>query len=168
MLERALETATDEPRVEGVVAVLNEDRALGEPEKRPARIPELRRADQHRAVDVMALARIRIDGGAAVDQSVEEGKRAVETESLGTELEDQEWRVARRLHIDGDELGGIQRSLRTQVGCIDGDLLPGHRLRRAARLEKDRLLHQGAGARARLARRISSGVTAFSINAATA
>jgi hypothetical protein len=116
MLEWTLKPATDQPGIERVVAVLNEHGALSEAQERPPRIPELRRADEHGAVDVMALARIGVDGRAAVDQRVEEGKRAVKTESLGAKLQDQEWRVARRLDVDGDELGGLQPGLRGQLG----------------------------------------------------
>ncbi len=168
MLEWTFEPATDQPGIERVVAVLNENSALSEPQECPARIPELWRADQHGAVDVMALARVGVDGRAAVDQSVEERKRAIETESLGAELEDQEGRVARRLDVDRDELGILQPGQRTQLGCIDGDLLPRHQLRRIARLEEDRLRSHRASVNARRARRISSGVTALSIKAAAA
>ncbi len=82
MLERALQATADEPRVEGVVAVLDKDRTLGEAQERAPRILEDRRADEHRAVDLMAPARIRIDGRAAVDERVEEGERLVESEAL--------------------------------------------------------------------------------------
>jgi hypothetical protein len=90
MLERALQTATDEPRVEGVVAVLDKHRTLSEPQERSPRVLEDRRADEHRAIDVMAPLRVRIDRRAAVDERVEERERLVEGEALGAELEDKE------------------------------------------------------------------------------
>ena len=104
VLERALQAAADEPRVEGIVAVLDEDRALGEAEEPPPRVPELWRADEHRAVDMVTPARVRVDRRATVDEGVEEGERAVEREALCPELEDQERRVACGLHVEGDEL----------------------------------------------------------------
>jgi hypothetical protein len=88
---------------------------------------------------MVTLARVGIDGRAAIHQRVEECKRAVKTESLGPELKDQEWCIAGRLDVDGDELGVLQPCLGRQLGRINGDLFPWHRLRRAARLEKHRL-----------------------------
>ncbi|MGA8923197.1 MAG: hypothetical protein WB682_08625 [Candidatus Dormiibacterota bacterium] len=67
MLERALEAAAHQPRVEGVVAVLDQYRTMRESQERSARVFELRRPDEHRAVDVMAPSRVRVDRGAAVD-----------------------------------------------------------------------------------------------------
>jgi hypothetical protein len=168
MLQWALKPATDEPRVEGVVAVLNENGALSKPQEGPTRIPEFRRSDQHGAVDVVALACVGIDRRAAVDEGVEEGQWTVETEALGAELQDQERRVARGLDVDRDELSVLQPGPRRELGCIDGDLLPRHRLGRTARLEEDRLRNHRAGAKARRAKRISSGVTALSSKTAAA
>ena len=71
MLERAFQPAADEPRVERVVAVLDQHRRLGEAEERPSRVLELGGADEHRAVDVVPLTCVGIDGGAAVHQGVE-------------------------------------------------------------------------------------------------
>jgi hypothetical protein len=71
MLERAFQPAPDEPRVERIVAVLYQHRPMGEEEECPSRILELGSADEHRAVDVVPLARVGIDGRAAVDQRVE-------------------------------------------------------------------------------------------------
>jgi hypothetical protein len=90
VLERAFQTATHEPRVEGVVAVLDEDGAVGETQKSAARIAKLRRADKHRPIDVMAPMRIWVDRRLAVDERVEEGERPVEPEALGPELKDEE------------------------------------------------------------------------------
>jgi hypothetical protein len=75
VFERALQASTDEPRVEGVVAVLDQDGAVRETQEGAAGIAKLRRADQHRAVDVMPPVRVRIDRRLAVHQRVEEGER---------------------------------------------------------------------------------------------
>jgi hypothetical protein len=168
MLERALEASTDEPGVERIVAVLDENGALGESQKCPSRIPEFGGADEHRAVDVVTLARVRVDGRATIHQRVEEGEWAVEAESLGPQLQDKERRIACRLDVDGDELGILQPCPRRQLGRIDSDLFPRYRLRSAAGFEKDRLRIHWGGANARRARRISSRVTALINKAATA
>ena len=47
MLEWTFEAATNQPRVERIVAVFDENSALGEAEERPSRVPELGRADEH-------------------------------------------------------------------------------------------------------------------------
>lgn len=166
MLERAFKPATHEPAVESVVAVLDEHRALGETQESPAGVPEFGRTYQHRAIDVVSLLGVRIDGRAAVDERVEEGERAGQLEPLGAQLQDEERCVAGRLDVDGNELGAVKGRLRAQVGRVDGDLLPLDRLGGAARLEEDRL-HDG---RLRAARRnwISSRVIALrSTRAAT-
>jgi hypothetical protein len=168
MLEWTLEPAADQPCVESVVTVLDKDGAVSESQECSARILELGRADEHRAVDVVTFFGIGIDGRAAVHQRVEEGQRALKTKSLGAQLEHQERRIAGGLDIDGNELSVPQPSLRSHFGCVDGDLFPRHRLCRTARLEEDRLWIHGAGAKARRARRISSGVTALTSNAAPA
>src|SRR6266567_5125010 len=138
MLERAFQPAPDQPGVERVMAVLDQHGAMREAEEGPPRIPELGRPDEHRPTDVMAAACIWIYRGAAVDQRVEERKRAAELEPLRPDLEDQERSVAGRLDVEGDELGVFERCVRAQLRRIDRDLLPGHRLRRAARLEHHR------------------------------
>jgi hypothetical protein len=160
VLERALQAATDEPCVECVVAVLDQDRPLGEAQKRAARVLELGRSDEHRAIDVVAPARVRVDRRAAVDERVEKRKCAVELESLRPDLEDQEGRVARRLDVQGDELRLGQRGMRPDLGGIDRDLFPGHRLCRAAGLQEKRLVGHRASARARRAQAISSPLRA--------
>jgi hypothetical protein len=137
MFQRALQPATDQPAVEGVVAVLDEYGTLREAQKRPARVSELRRPDQHRPVDVMPLLGIRVDRRPAIDERVEEGERPRKLESLGSQLQDEERGIACRLDVDGDELGLVQRRLGAQLGRIDGDLLPRHRLRRTAGLQED-------------------------------
>ena len=137
MLERAFESATYEPRIERVVAVLDEDRSLGEAQERAPGVLEDRCADEHRAVDVMAPARVRVDGSPAIDERVEEGERLVEGEALGSELEDEKGRVARRLHVERDELRLAQRRERPDLRRVDCDLLPRHRIGGAARLEEE-------------------------------
>jgi hypothetical protein len=139
VLEWTLEASTNEPGVERIVAVFDEHGALCESKESPPRISELGGADEHRAVDVVTLFRVGVDRRAAIHQRVEEGKRAVETESLGPQLQDQERRIACGLDVNGDELGVLQSRPRRELGCIDGDLFPRHRLRCTARLEKDRL-----------------------------
>jgi hypothetical protein len=161
VLERTLEAAAHEPGVEGVVAVLDKHRALREAKKRAARVLELGRTDEHRAVDVVALAGVRVDWCAAVDEGVEERERSVEAKAFRADLEDQEGRVARRLDVEGDELRVAQRRLGADLGRVDRDLLPRHELGRAARLEIQRFrLHERASASARRAHAISSNVTA--------
>jgi hypothetical protein len=168
VFERALQASTDEPRVERVVAVLDKHCAMCEAQEGASRIAKLRRADQHRAVDVMPPVRVRIDGRLAVHQRVEEGERAVELEAFRSDLQDQEWRIAGALDVEGDELCVFEASLRTEAGRVDGDLLPQHRLDRAARLEIHRLRTHRASARARRAQRISSMVNPRSSSAAPA
>jgi hypothetical protein len=168
MLERALEPAPDQPRVEGVVAVLHQDRALRKPQECTAGVLELRCADEHRTIDVVAPARVGVDRGAAIHQGVEEGKWAVETEALGADLQDQERRVACRLYVEGDELSLVEACLETHLGSVDRDLLPRNRVLGAAWLEEYRPggIHL-TSARARRAKAISSAVTALIASAVT-
>jgi len=168
VLERALQAPADQPRVERVVAVLHQDRALGETEKAAARVLELGRADQHRAVDVMALAGVGIDRRSAVDKGVEERKRGPQREAFGADLEDQEGRVACGLDVEGDELRVVEQGLRADLRGVDRDLLPHHRGGGATGLEVERFrLHQRASARARRAHAISSPLSARSSRTAT-
>jgi len=139
MLQRALESAADQPAVEGIMAVLDEDGAVRETQERPAGIAKLGRSDQHRPVDVMPLLGVRVDRCAAVDKRVEEGERAGKRESLRAELEDKERSVPCGLDVDGDKLRIVEARLRPELRRIDGDLLPDNRLRGPARLEIDRL-----------------------------
>jgi hypothetical protein len=168
MLERDLEAAPDQPRVECVVAVLDQHGAAREPKECLAHVSELRGADEHGAIDLVAPARIWVDGSPAVDQRVEERQRAVEPEPLGPDLEHEEGRVAGGLDVEGHELGFIQPCLRPELGHVDRDLRPRHGLDGAARLEQDRLLGHLASASALRANAISSAVTARSSSAATA
>jgi hypothetical protein len=159
VLEWALEPTADEPRVEGVVAVLDQHSTVREPQKCPPRIAELGRADEHRAVDVMPLLGVRVDRGAAVDERVEKGEGAGQLESLGADLEHQERGIAGGLNVDGDELRIVERRPRAQVGSVDGDLLPGHGLRGASWLEEEGPGAHRASDMARLAHAISSPLT---------
>jgi hypothetical protein len=160
VLERALESSAHQPGVEGIVAVLDENSALSKSEESPASVAKLRRADQHRTVDVMSLLGIRVDRCTAVDERIEEGERPCQLESFRAQLQDEERRIAGCLDVDGDELRIVQLRLRPDLGRVDGDLLPGHRLRGAARLEKDRL-HDGRRSNADLRNWISSRVIAL-------
>jgi hypothetical protein len=71
MQQRAFQPAANEPGVECVMAVLDEDGALREPQERTPRVAELGCSDQHRTVDVMALLRVGVDRSAAIDERVE-------------------------------------------------------------------------------------------------
>ena len=169
VLEWALETAPDEPRVESVMAVLDEHRALREAKEASPRVPELRGANEHRAVDVMPLARVGVDRRAAVDQGVKERQGAGEAEALGADLEDEERSVAGRLHVEGDELGVRKRRLGRDLRRVDGDLFPGDKVGCSARLEVERRGgHQRAIASARRAHAISSRFSARRRSTATA
>jgi hypothetical protein len=160
VLERAFQAPPHKPAVEGVVAVLDQHSAVRKAQEGASRILELRSPDQHRAVDVMALAGVGVDGRPAVDEGVEERKRAGKTEPLGAHLKHQERRVARRLHVQGDEFGVLEPGLASHLARVDGDLLPGNRLGRPAWLQEERLGAQPVIASARRAQPISSRVTA--------
>jgi hypothetical protein len=164
MLERALQAAADEPGVECIVAVLDEHGALGEAQESPARVLELGRADQHRAVDVVSPPGIGVDRRAAVDQRVEERKRAVEGEALSANLEDEERRVAGRLHVERDELRVVELRPMGDLGRVDCDLLPRHRLGRSSGFQKELTRRRAhlASASARRAHAISSRLSARS------
>jgi hypothetical protein len=151
VLEGVLEAAPHQPGVEGVVAVLDEHGAPRKAEECPAHVSEFRRPDQHRAIDLVAPARVRVDGSAAVDQRVEERQRAGEPEPFRSDLEDEERRRAGGLDVEGDELGILDRRLGPELLGIDRDLGPRHRFHGAARLEQDRLLRHLA--------RLISGLT---------
>jgi hypothetical protein len=77
VLEWALQAPADEPRVESVVAVLDQDGTVSKTQEGTPRVAKLRRADEHRAVDMVAPVCVRIDWRLAVDQRVEERERAV-------------------------------------------------------------------------------------------
>ena len=90
MLQWTFEAPTDEPRVEGVVAVLDQDRAVSEAQEGPTRVSKLRRPNEHGAIDVMAPVGVRVDRRLAVDKRVEEGERPIHLETLGADLQDEE------------------------------------------------------------------------------
>ena len=138
MLERALQAAADQPRVECIVAVLDQNCATCEPQESTTRVAKLRCADEHRTVDVVAPVGVRVDRRLAVDQRVEERQRPVEAEALSADLEDEERRVAGGLHVEGDELCLVELRQRPKLGCVDRNLLPGHWLHGSARLEENR------------------------------
>ena len=168
VLQRAFEPASDEPCIKGVVTVLNQHGALRETQESPACVSKLWRADEHRAVDVVATAGIRVDRGAAVDQGVEKGERAIQPEAFGADLEYQEWGIPRGLDVEGDKLRILELRLRAKLRRIDRDLLPRHGPGGATRLDEERLGAHLARARARLAHAISPLSTARSNSAAPA
>jgi hypothetical protein len=168
VLEGVLEAAPDQPCVERVVAVLHEHRAPRKAKECPSHVSELWRADQHRAIDLVAPACIWVDRRAAVDQSVEERQRAIQAEALRSNFEHKEGRVARGLDVEGHELRVFERRLRPELLRVDRDLRPRHRLGGATRLEQNRLLGHLASASALRANAISSAVTARSTRAAPA
>jgi hypothetical protein len=168
VLERALEPTTDQPAVESVMAVLYQHGALRKAQETTPRVLELRRADEHRPIDVMPPFRVGIDRRLAIDQCVEERQGLIKGEPLGAQLENQERGVAGRLDIEGHELRIVERCQRPYLGCVDCNLLPGHELSRAARLEIQRLGAHRASARARRAHPISSPLRARSSSTAAA
>jgi hypothetical protein len=156
MRERAFQASTDEPRIESVVAVLDEYSALSESQERPAGVAKLRRADEHRAVDVMALVRVWVDRRLTVHKRVEKGERAVKPEALRTHFQDQERCVASGLDVQGHELRFIEGGLWAEIGCVDGDLFPRHGLHGSTRFEEEWFWVHRACASARRAQSISS------------
>ena len=139
VLQRALQPSSDKPRVEGVVAVLDEDGALREAQERAPGVTELGRPDQHRAIDVVALLRIRVDRRAAIDEGVKKRQRAGELEPFGPQLQHEEGRVAGGLEVDGYELRIVEQRLGAQLRSVNSDLFPRNGLGGAARLEEDPL-----------------------------
>ena len=109
MLERTAEASAQDPGVEGVVAVLNQDRPAGEVEEGSARVGELRRIDEHLALDQVPALGVGIDGRAGVNQGVEEAQRPAQPEALGADLKDQERAVAGGLDVHRHELGLLER-----------------------------------------------------------
>jgi hypothetical protein len=76
MLQRTFQSSANQPGVEGIVTVLDQDGPMGETEERSSGVPKLRRSNQHRPVDVVALLGVRIDWRSTVDQCVEESEGA--------------------------------------------------------------------------------------------
>ncbi|GAC1509495.1 MAG: hypothetical protein NVS1B3_11590 [Candidatus Dormibacteraceae bacterium] len=157
MLQRAFEAAADQPGVERVMAVLDQNRTVSETQEGAPGVPKLRGADKHRAVDVMAAMRIRVDRRLTVDQRVEEGERAVEPKALGADFQDEKRRVTGGLDVQGDKLRFVQSRLRPHLRRVDGDLLPWRGLR-TARLEENWFGPHRLCASARRAQAISSVV----------
>lgn len=136
VLERPAQAPRDQPGVEGVVAVLDEDAALGELQKGQAGLAELGRAGEHAALDLVPLAGVGVDRRPGVDQGVEEGQGALEAEAFGADLEHQEGPVARGLDVERGVLSlvkGCVEDHRRQVHPVGG--LPLDRLERPARLQ---------------------------------
>jgi hypothetical protein len=138
VLERAVQAAPHEPGVKGVVAVLDQDRALGKAQKAAADVAELGRADQHGAVDLVPAAGIRVDGSPAVDQRVEKRQGAFQSEALGAHLENQERPVAGGLDVQRHEVSVLERRGGSHVGGVHRVLLPLDRRLGAARLHVER------------------------------
>jgi hypothetical protein len=156
--KRAFQAPADEPRIESVVAVLDQHRALGEAQECAACIAKLRCADEHRAIDVMALVGVRVDRRLTVHKRVEEGQRAVELKALSADFQNQKRRVASGLDVQGHELGLVEARLGTELRCVDGDLFPRHGLHGSARFEEERFWVHRVCANARRAQPISSRV----------
>jgi hypothetical protein len=159
VLKRAFQAATHEPRVKRVVAVLDQDSTLGKAQEGAAGIAKLRRADEHRPVDVMSPVRVGIDRSLAINKRVKEGKWTVEPKAFRADLEDEEWRVAGGLDVQRDKLRIVEPGCGFDLRRVDGNLLPGHRLNRTTRLEKNRLRAHRACASARRAQSISPVVS---------
>ena len=130
VLERSGQASPEDPGVEGVVAVLDQDRSPSEVEERPPGVAELGGVDEHLALDQVAPLGVGIDRCAGVDEGVEQPQRPAQPEALGADLEDQEGPVAGGLDIDGDELGVLQRRLGIDRGIVVATLarLPGDEL----------------------------------------
>jgi hypothetical protein len=142
VLKRPRQAPAEDPGVEGVVAVLDQDGSPGEVEEGAAGVGELGRVNEHLPLDQVPALGVGVDRGASVDQGVEEPERTAEPKPLGTDLEDQERAVAGGLDVDRDELslleGGVGVDGREIVLAIG--LLPGDQLGGAARLQAKQAL----------------------------
>jgi hypothetical protein len=118
VLERARQAAADDPGVERVVGMLDEDRRACEVEKGTARVRELRRVGDHLLVDLVALAGVRVDRRATVDERVEEAERPREVEALGADLQHQERPVAGRLDIERHVLDLVEAAAAVDRGRL--------------------------------------------------
>jgi hypothetical protein len=76
MRQWAFEAPAHQPRVEGIVAVLDEHGALRESKERATSVTKFGRPNQHRPVDVMPLLGVGVDRRAAIDEGVEKRERA--------------------------------------------------------------------------------------------
>jgi hypothetical protein len=108
VLQRRSQAATDEPRVEGVVAVLHQHRSARELQERVARVGELGGPDQHVLGDAVPARGVRVDRSAAVDERVEEAQGTRQLEPFGAYLEDEERTVAGRLGVQGHEVRFVE------------------------------------------------------------
>ena len=140
VLERPGEAPAQDPGVEGVVAVLDQDRSPGEVEEGPPRVAELGRIDEHFALDQVPPLGVGVDRRPGVDEGVEETQRPAQPEPLGTDLEDEEGAVTGGLDVHRHELGLLERRLGADRGEIVPilDRLPGDQLASPARLEPQR------------------------------
>jgi len=109
VLQGRLEAASDQVGVERVVAVLDQNRTLGEPQKSTADLGEAGCVLQHVAVDLVPLPGVGVDGRPSVDQGVEGAQAALQVEPLGPDLDHQERRVAGGLDVERHELGELER-----------------------------------------------------------
>jgi hypothetical protein len=123
VLERRGQAAAHEIRVERVVAVLDEHRSPREAQEGGTGLAESRRADQHRAVDLVPLLRVPVDRGPRLDQRVEKRQRPVEAEALGADLDHEEGPVAGGLDVEGHVLGVLEQRFRCDRGRRPGQLL---------------------------------------------
>jgi len=72
VLERPGEASPQDPGVEGVVAVLDQDRSACEVEERPPGVAELRGVDEHLAFDQVPPLGVGIDRRPGMDEGVEQ------------------------------------------------------------------------------------------------
>jgi tryptophanyl-tRNA synthetase len=137
VLEGSRESPTEDPGVEGVMAVLDQDRSPGEVEEGPPGVAELGCVDQHLALDEMPPLRVGVDRRPGMDQRVEQAQGPAQAEPLGADLEDQEGPVAGGLDVDRHELGLVQRGFRAdgREVLLSGWRLPGDQFGSATRLE---------------------------------
>ena len=117
VLEGPGEAAAENPGVEGVVAVLDKDGSPGEVEKGLPGVTELRRVDEHLALDQVPPLGVGVDRRPRVDEGVEETQRAAQLEPFGADLEHEEGAVAGGLDVHRDVLGLLERRLGTD-GCV--------------------------------------------------
>jgi hypothetical protein len=118
VLERSGQAPAQDPGVEGIVAVLDQDRSTSEMEEGPSGVPELGRVDEHLAFDQVPSLGVGVDRGPGVDQGVEEAQGAGEAEPFSPDLEHQEGPVAGRLDVDGDELRLFERRVRAHRDVV--------------------------------------------------
>ena len=137
VLERPGQAPTEDPGVEGVVAVLDQHRPPGEVEEGPPGVAELGRVDQHLALDQVPPAGVGIDRRPGVDQGVEQPQRTAQPEPLGADLEDQEGPIAGGLDVHRHELGVFKRRVGADRGEVVATVprLPGDQLGCAAGFE---------------------------------